>query len=499
MNHSKMIAAKRIAVAVAAVCATLSAPAFAANDTKNLLDLMLKKGVITQAEYDEYMKSDAYENSQFKDQRIDQDVSKSVKFMQKREKDGAVKGSGLGLVSEDGKNEINLTGRLHFDARFFNTPFNQGGTNAYDTDGAKFGDQFDARRARIGFNGKFAGDFNYEMVWNAASSDSSNIDTGWVNYGANKAAQVRVGRFKQPFNLEEQTSSNNIDFIERSYVNQINPGKKFGFMVHGVPMDGVYYGVSTFQETNSVTTASGNRQYGARIAADVAKLNAMPDQVLHLGLAATTGSYDAAASSNSTTVLSLRSEHRGVDAFKSAFGTTTTSASVVSNRVSRDLIGAEMAYGVGPFKVQAEMVEAKFVGRDNVNATTDVDGKVKAYYIAAVYNLTGEKWSESYRDGAFSSIKPKTNFSVGGGSGALQIGLRYSAYDATELTPSATQSGSPKGNTTTLGFTWFVNPNMRVMLNHSITRFDTALTSGFTGTASGDNERVTTIRTQYNF
>ncbi len=498
MKHSKMIAAKRIAVAVAAVCATMSAPAFAA-DAKSLLDLMLKKGVITQAEYDEYMKSDAYENQQFKDQRIDQDVSKSVKFMQKREKDGAVKGSGLGLVSEDGKNEINLTGRLHLDARFFNSPFNVGGTNAYDTDSAKFGDQFDIRRARIGFNGKFAGDFNYEMVWNAAASDCSNIDTGWVNYSANKAAQLRVGRFKQPFNLEEQTSSNNIDFIERSYVNQVTPGKRIGFMLHGAPIDGVYYGVSTFQETNSVTTASGNRQYGARVAADFAKLNAMADQVVHLGLAATTGSYDAAASSGAVTVLSLRSEHRGIDAFKSTFAATTTAAGVVSNRVSKDLIGAEAAYGYGPFKVQAEMVEAKFVGRDNVNDTTDVSGKVKAYYIAAVYNLTGEKWSESYKDGTFGSIKPKSNFSVGGGSGGLQIGLRYSAYDASDLTPLITHPGSSKGNTTTLGFTWFVNSNMRVMLNHSITRFDTALTSNFTGTVAGDNERVTTIRTQYNF
>lgn len=54
MKHSKLIAAKRIAVAVAAVCATMSAPAFAADDVKNLLDLMLKKGVITQAEYDDY-------------------------------------------------------------------------------------------------------------------------------------------------------------------------------------------------------------------------------------------------------------------------------------------------------------------------------------------------------------------------------------------------------------------------------------------------------------
>jgi len=43
-----LIAAKRIAVAVATVCATLAAPAYATDDVKNVLDLMLKKGVISQ-------------------------------------------------------------------------------------------------------------------------------------------------------------------------------------------------------------------------------------------------------------------------------------------------------------------------------------------------------------------------------------------------------------------------------------------------------------------
>ena len=48
--------AKRIAVAVAAVCASLSLPAAAA-DNKAMLDLMLKKGVITQKDYDEFLEA----------------------------------------------------------------------------------------------------------------------------------------------------------------------------------------------------------------------------------------------------------------------------------------------------------------------------------------------------------------------------------------------------------------------------------------------------------
>ena len=85
------ITAKQLAIAVAAVCASLSMPA-AANENKAMLDLMLKKGVITQKDYDEFMEAnkEADENKAFKDSRIDKDVSKSSTFIQKRANDGAV-------------------------------------------------------------------------------------------------------------------------------------------------------------------------------------------------------------------------------------------------------------------------------------------------------------------------------------------------------------------------------------------------------------------------
>ncbi|MFZ9367604.1 MAG: hypothetical protein ACO25D_08580, partial [Burkholderiaceae bacterium] len=115
------LAVKRIAMAAAAVCATLSMPV-AANGTKAMLDLMLKKGVITQKDYDEFIDAnkEADENKAFKDSRIDQDVSKAIKDIQKRQNDGAVKENGFGFKSKDGNSELNITGRLHFDARMIN-------------------------------------------------------------------------------------------------------------------------------------------------------------------------------------------------------------------------------------------------------------------------------------------------------------------------------------------------------------------------------------------
>jgi len=505
------ITAKQIAIAVAAVCASLSMPA-AANENKAMLDLMLKKGVITQKDYDEFMEAnkEADENKAFKDSRIDKDVSKSITFIQKRANDGAVKPSGFGWVSGDGKSELNLTGRLHIDTRFFNSMIPDNQRADADTSSPRSGNQMDFRRARIGFTGKLWNDFNYELVWNGnaigGSGSTANIDTGWLNYSAKKEAQFRIGRFKQPFNLEDYgTSSNNIDFIERSYVNVLNPGKKLGMMLHGVPSDGTAYAVSLFQQDDTTTSASGHFQAAGRYATDLGKAARWTDKFLHLGVAGSYGSYDTTASATAA-IQDIRTEHRGMNAFTPTFNAGTA----LRGEITKELRGAEFAYGQGAFKVQAEMAEADFNAR---NLTTQIDvvrGKYRTHYVAFLYNLTGENWYDSYKDGAFSSIKIKSNYdSSGSGIGAWQIGLRFSGYDATDLQntglggASTLTNGSNKGKTTTLGLTWFINPNSRVMLNHSITTFDQPITAaylGLTGAGTvGDRESVTTLRAQYNF
>ena len=44
---------------------------------------------------------------------------------------------------------------------------------------------------------------------------------------------------ERPFSLEEATSSNYIDFQERSLANAMAPGKERGIMLHGRPAKGL--------------------------------------------------------------------------------------------------------------------------------------------------------------------------------------------------------------------------------------------------------------------
>ena len=166
--------------------------------------------------------------------------------------------------------EAKVTGRVHFDARVIDNSFNA----IADRDSASVGDTFEVRRARIGVVGTINKDIGYEIVGNAVGGNTNWIDTAFANYGFNKKAQVRVGRFKQPFSMEEQSSSNNVSFMERSYGNQMVPGKRLGAMVYGEPMTGFTYGASIYQDGfNELTNQSsiGNKQ-AARLTLDLAQL-----------------------------------------------------------------------------------------------------------------------------------------------------------------------------------------------------------------------------------
>jgi phosphate-selective porin OprO/OprP len=372
-----------------------------------------------------------------------------------------VRENGLGLTSADGQHTINLTGRVHFDGRAINSNFAEGDT--LDKDSGTLGNNFEVRRARIGINGKLFKDFGYELVTNAVGSNANLIDTAFITYGFNPKAQVRVGRFKQGFSLEELTSSNNIDFMERSFANQNEgeyvPAKETGAMVFGSPMSGVTYAVaaSRGRDKNNATTSTND--YIGRFTANMGQLAGRTDIVAHLGLG-----YSMGEAISGTTVVSGRTEAREESAFMT--GTALTS---IATRTRQNI---EFALAYDAFKLQAETFDIKY---DDSAAT---DKQVKGQYIQAVWNITGEPHNYSNTAGTFGGLKVKTPFTMNGGTGAWQFVVRHSELDGGNalVTSSSKTAGA---NAWTYGINWVMNENARVMLNYVRTSFDTAVvTSG---------------------
>jgi len=414
---------------------------------------------------------------------------KQVKFFARRATSAAVAILCLGAsASAFAQVEAKVTGRVHFDARNISTDYN----SIADRDSASVGDNFEIRRARIGVVGTINKDIGYELVGNAVGGTTNWIDTAWANYGFNKNAQVRVGRFKQPFSLEELTSSNNIDFMERSYGNQMVPGKRLGAMIHGEPMAGLTYGVSVYQDGfNEITNQNslGTKQ-AARLTLNLAQLNDMKDTVLHVGFGYTggesqvvptnsTNTQETPSQTTRATIVALRSENRGQNnIYRAQIGgdklagltTTSSSSSTLGSNgttitttttstttgsldygqsannaitINQKMRGLELAGAHGPFKFQMETFNGKYNAYgtiEDLSSSSVADSavamgvQVKAQYIEVMYNITGESWADAYKGGAFGGIKPKTNFMtdyggvVGNGTGAWQVGFRTSKF-----------------------------------------------------------------------
>lgn len=471
---------KLSAMALAVGVLSLSAQVHAGDPVRRLLDLQLKKGIITQQEYNELLAemdeptaaapapapAARNEAAEIKDFIKAQDNDKVVKFVEKHEKDGSVKPSGLGWTSADGKNEINLTGRLHVDARVIN---NAEFGDSLDRDAGMMSDRFTMRRARIGVNGIFNKDIAYEVQLNGISSTANVVDTAWAAYKLDPAMQFRMGRFNQPFALETQTSANNIDFMERSYLHQMAPFKQLGAMLNGEK--GIFtYAVSGYQrDFDPQNNFNGlGPEAAARLTANLASAFGASDKtVLHIGAAATTGRQTVTPTtatqtgSSSTTyetrapIVSFTDENLGLsNVYRNRIygappcGTQLAGAVCTTGgyglpasevaKVDRSLKGLELAAAYGPAKLQAEWAQIDASASSNaitsggVAYTSAMSGNAKASYVEFMYNLTGENWADAYKSGVFSSIKPNSPFSFTNrsGLGAWQIGLRYSVYDA---------------------------------------------------------------------
>lgn len=460
-SQTKLIAAKRIAVAVAAVCATMAMPAFASDDMKNLMDLLLKKGVITQQDYDQNIKAaeDAAENKAFKEKRLDSDVAKANNFILKNADNGAVMKNGLGIQSADGKSSIELTGRVHMDYR------------GYSDD--SYQDKLEVRRARLGVKGKVFGDWKYEIVGNfgaaintGLSSDTTEIDVAYVDYAANPLAQVRFGRFKMPFSLEQLTSSNNIDFMERSMIGQVEgeliPAKETGLMLFGSPRSGITYALAASQGRANKGGGADSPDLIGRVTANIAEVMGNKDLVVHTGLGYSIGGLKSGVAAND--YASGRTEARESSRF-------FTPNAALTGRSDRTRMGAELAIAYQGLKLQGEFFDFKY------DDTTDIDKKIKGYYAQALWNITGENHAYSNSSGTFGFIKPNKPYGKGDGLGAWQVGVRFSRFDASNIT--AKPGTTNEADAITLGLTWFVNDNTRVLLNYSETDFGTAI-SGVT-------------------
>ncbi len=452
---------KKLAAAVSGSVLLMAGQVALADSTTDIVDALVSKGVLTEEEGKLITKGHTSKTN----------VTPVVK-----EKDGT-----FTLESANGQNNLSVNGRIHFDYRHFG--YDDNGTNAAAE--AKGSDTFDLRRARIGLKGKFAKYYSGEIVINAAGVSGSDIvDVAYLDVSWFEKAKLRFGQFKMPFSLEQLTSSNNIDFIERSFVDGQIPAKERGVQLFGEPAVGTTYAVAietghkgaenTSAGARELDNASDGIDLVGRFTANLAEIAGNKDMVGHLGLAFSKGDQTLGVDGIGG---SQKTRSRSDLAF---FTPTTPTMGAWDREVNRTRVGLEGAFAYGPFKIQGQYVNANYEFMTAASTSRDYD--INTGYIQALWTITGEKHSDRYKAGVFGGLKPTKNFDPDTLSGgAWEVGFRYGKFDGKDYKDGGYLSaGFATASDYTLGVKFVANPNVRFMFDYMRTEFDDQVSTGTT-------------------
>lgn len=446
---------------------------------------------------------------------------KAAQVEQKQESQGVQARFNEGVVFEDPRGDwaVRLSGRAQLDFRH------------YQQDDV-LADTFGMRRIRLGAGVTLYKDYVVYVEGDFASGDATGttqqqmratlayIDINWW-----KAARIRLGQFKPQIGLEQTLLDLQSDYMERGLQQNILDGNGInydrGIMVSGAPVPGTWYAVMVSNGTgqnldekqaNVQEANSDSKDVTLRGVLDFAKILSVDNAIFHVGLG-----YKWGEQANSTAfpfaAPAARTEARGLTFFTpAAFNATGRNVSNIDRKIS----AAEMLMAYGPVKLQSEYWIAEYSGtRYAPGPVAEFSPKIKAGYLSAMWLITGESYSDSYRDSIPQKIKPRNRFAWGpdGGWGAWEVGLRYSFFDAADfattspvstgqlgpsaagVTPTVTTSTN-KATAYTAQVKWIQNTYVRTMLDYVRTNFDTPVTAN---SRTIDHEDAIMMRVQVDF
>lgn len=334
--------------------------------------------------------------------------------------DGLSAGSD-GLTLKGGPLELTLGGRLHLDA------------TTYDDDVVS-DSEADWRRARIELSGKVGDILRFRVDREFAGAD------GWRNVWASVRpiddVEIKGGNFTVPFSLEDIQSSNKITFAERSLVSALAPGFGLG---GAVTVSKNNWSVSGGYFDDALDDADGRGKERGRGFAGRATFAPMKGKkhFLHLGLA-----YEHRSFRNTEVV-----------SFSNGMGSNLAPTLIQTNGIGApsklNNVGVELAYARKSLQLQGQYVATRL--------SRDLAPKLNygAWYAQASWMLTGEVYGYSENSGTPSG--PNLSKKHGG----VELAARYSSLD---LDDAALDRG--KASSLSLGATWYINKNVRLMANY---------------------------------
>jgi phosphate-selective porin OprO/OprP len=302
------------------------------------------------------------------------------------------------------------------------------------------------RRVRLGATGTMYSNVRWWSEVEFAHGDVSFADM-WIELMSN-CCNIRVGHQKEPVGFDQLTGDRNVQFMERSFVNSLSPGRNTGISTWGRCMDDQWlWQAGIYRDSNSAGDDSGNSHWGEYSVSG--RLSGRPwiqddgASYLHVG-----GSLRFEDCADDTFT-------RNVSSGLFELGSVPVSAGAEDDWQA----GLEAAFVTGPWTFLGEYshLNADLIGLDN--------SKINAYSLEGGYWLTGENQPYDKDKGTFGRVSPKQNWGDGDGCGAWLAALRYSHIKADDEFGVGGGFLAHKANEWTLGVKWILNPHTAVHWN----------------------------------
>jgi len=454
MGRKGMQITSKLRLAGLGLCAALATTGtvLAESETDRLLEVLIRKGVLTQQEAAEIQAEVARPEPEARPEVADV-VPGYDPTAPLRDDDVRVQVRRFGVETEDGEHRFRIRGRFQFDTA--RADFGDGIPDVA-RQGAEF-PEYGAilRRLRLGALGTMYTNWEWQLEADYAENEID-LANAYIAY-LMPTGRIAIGHFKEPFGMEYATSSRYITFLERSAASD-------AYKVNREP--GIMYETLRPNWYGAFGVFGGGIDFNRDVEEGWAwsgRLTAAPwlegNNFIHVGggINQRRNAFDKSTDSWSPVRLRTREGTRVIDA----------------RLIGRDDLegvrkftrhNLEFAAGYGPWSMQAEYIwvdidldrEALDIALGG-NATTSNSLTQDGWYVQTTYFLTGE--SRNYRafSGDFARVSPFQNFSLSDGTwGAFEAALRYSVADSLEHTrPDRGQ----KLTHWTAGLNWYLNPD----------------------------------------